>query len=278
MGSNDKGFINRDINLFGKEAISPVLINKKFKIGEDRYESTGETTTDQSIAEKEVDLKKLLHPADELIFNLVDLFSELNEKRTEFMRVNINDFFGDSFIAEVRRVHSPPISPINTRGEMISKNFSENPESLFIPKLRGVQIINFIPPMYYFARTNTCPLLKKISMTIDLILAYCPISSLMFFSLLTDQFSVLERFLSTTSSRVIICEAIEKILQSLISVKSIFIRLHDAEMRDMANKSLSHRASPRNQFRDQRDSKSRPGNQLRREDSLTLTQGVIQPR
>lgn len=194
------------------------------------------------------------------------------------MRVNINDFFGESFIAELRRIHSPPISPINTRGELMSKNFCENSENLLIPKLRGVQIINFIPPMYYFARTNTCPLFKKIATTIDLILAYCPVNSQSFFPLLTDQFSILERFISTTSSRVIVCEAVEKILQSLISVKSVFIRLYDAEVKDLTLKSISHRASPRNQFRDQRDSRSKAGNQLRREDSLTLTTGIIQPK
>lgn len=220
-------------------------------------------------------MRKLLVPGDEVIFDLIDLFSELNEKRTEFMRVNINEFFGDSFIANIRRAysHSPQLSPSNNRGEYFSRNFTENCENQFVPRLKGTQIINFLPPLYYFARTNTCPLLKKIAITIDLILAYCPVSSPLFFSLLTDQLSVLERFVTSTSSRVVVCEMVEKILQTLINLKSVFIRLNDYDAANGAmvtgKMNMSHRVSPRNQIR---QSKSRTGSQLRREDSFTMTQ------
>lgn len=219
-------------------------------------------------------MKKLLIPGDEVVFNLIDLFSELNEKRTEFMRVNINDFFGDSFIANIRRNISPPISPLNARGEQFSKNFTENAETNFVPRLRGTPIINFMPPLYYFARTNTCPLLKKLSTTLDLLLAYSPVSSPLFFVMLTDQLSIIERFTSTSSSRVMVCEVIEKILQSLISVKSVFVRLHDNDVASFGTipsaMNISHRVSPRRQVR---DSRSRHASILRREDSLTLANG-----
>ena len=225
-----------------------------------------------NISEKGIDLKKLLIPEEDAIFNLVELFSELNEQRTEFMRVNINDFFGDSFIAEIRRNLSPPITPINNKPEVRSKNFRDNGEFLFIPCLNGTPIINFIPPMHYFAKTNTCPLLKKISMTIDMILAFCPVGSPLFFPLLTDQLTILERFLSTTSSKVIVSEVIEKILHSLKCLKSLFTRLYDTEVKDSIQRSISQRASPRNPCRDQ---KSRGQSQQRRDESVGFHNPVV---
>lgn len=256
--------------LFGKEALSPLLFGSRSKnafISNELIGAFSDHKLADSISEKSIDIKRLLISEEEAICNLVDLYSELNEKRTEFMRVNINDFFGESFIADIRRNLSPPITPMNNRGELRSKGFSDNAEYVFVPTLRGTPIINFIPPMYYFARTNTCPILKKIAVTIDMILAFVPIDSVLFFPLLTDQLSILESFLSTTTSRVIVCEVIEKILQSLICLKSVFIRLFDTEFKDPNAKPMSQRISPRNPCRDNRDLRSRGHSQMRKDDS-----------
>lgn len=266
-----KPMTEQDKMLFGKEALSPLLFGSKSKQGYSKIELIGtsnEARYAEDLSEKNIDIKRLLISEEEVIFNLVEVFSELNEKRTEFMRVNINEFFGESFIADIRRNVSPPITPMNNRGgELRSKNFSENSEHLFIPSLRGTPIINYIPPNYYFARTNTCPLLKKISMTIDILLANCPMSSPQFFPMLVAQLSLLESFLSTTSSRVIVCEVIEKILQTLICLKNIFIRMSEVDVKDFPPKQMSQKASPRNPCRDNRDQKMKGQPQLRREDS-----------
>lgn len=266
-----KPMTEQDKMLFGKEVLSPLLFGSKSNQGNSKIDLIGlsnEARFAENLSEKSIDIKKLLVSEEEVIFNLVEVFSELNEKRTEFMRVNINDFFGDSFIADIRRNTSPPITPMNNRGgELRSKNFSENSEHLFIPSLRGTPIINYMPPNYYFARTNTCPLLKKISMTIDILLANCPMTSPHFFPILISQLSLLESFLSTTSSRVIVCEVIEKILQTLICLKSIFIRMSEVDVKESPPKLMSQKASPRNPCRDNRDPKLKGQPQLRREDS-----------
>ena len=177
------------------------------------------------------------------------------------MRMNINDFFAESFIAEIRKMNSSPRSQNNQRSDspVTLRNFTENQESLFVPKLKGTQIINFMPPIYYFARTNTCnkyltegPLLKKIGTTIDLILSHCSMSSQLFFPLLTDQLILLERFMSTTTSRIVVSEIVEKVLQSLVALKNVFIKLSDGEIRDTFYKTVSHRNSPRRNQRNDR--------------------------
>ena len=199
-------------------------------------------------------MRRILLPEDEVTFKIVDIFSELNEKRTEFMRVNLNSFFGDSYLAEVRKnlsegSVSPASNPRHT--EATGKYFAENVQPPFTPKVRGTSLYSLPNPLHSFlARTNTCPLLKKVGSTIDLILGYCPISGSLFFPLLHDQLSVLERFLSTSTSRIVMSEAVEKVLQSLVSLKYVFIRLHDTEVRDTMNKTVSHRNSPRRYFRE----------------------------
>jgi hypothetical protein len=266
-----KPLLEQDKILFGKEALSPLLFASKSRPGYSSSDFIGQTQDGQlaeNISEKNIDIKRLLVSEEEAIFSLVDIFSELNEKRTEFMRVNINEFFGESFIADIRRHQSPPITPMNNRGELRSKNFSENGEHLFVPGLRGTPIINFIPPAYYFARTNTCPLLKKIAATIDILLAHCPMTNAQFFPMLVAQLSMLDGFLSSTSSRVLVCEIIEKVLQTLICLKNVFIRMSDIEVKDNASKQMSQRASPRNPYRETRDQKMKGQQpQLRREDS-----------
>ena len=86
-----------------------------------------------------IDIGKILLPEDEVIFKIVEYYSFMNEKRTEFMRMNINDFFAESFIAEIRKMNSSPRSQNNQRSDspVTLRNFTENQESLFVPKLKG---------------------------------------------------------------------------------------------------------------------------------------------
>ena len=212
----------------------------------------------KELSEIEIDIKKILLPEDEVIFKIIDIFSELNEKKTEFMRMNINDFFGESYLAEVRKnmsnTPSSPSSALNmSQQDPSTRQFTENQDRIFIPKLKGIPITNYNNPSQTFlARSNTCPLLKKIGITIDMILGYCPIGGPLFFPLLTDQLSILERFLSTSTSRIIMSEIIDKLLQALVTLKCLFIRLHDTEVRDTINKTVSHRNSPRRYFREEK--------------------------
>jgi hypothetical protein len=87
--------------------------------------------------------------------------------------------------------------------------------------------------------------LSKVAQTIDLILSHCQIGSQLFFSLLQDQLTVLERYFGSTTSRVVIFEAIEKALQSMISLKTLFIKINESEMRENFIRTVSHRNSPR---------------------------------
>lgn len=78
-----------------------------------------------------------------------------------------------------------------------------------------------------------------------MILSNSQIGSQLFFSLLQDQLTVLERYTGSTTSRVIIYEAIEKVMQSMISLKTLFIRINESEMRENFIRTVSHRNSPR---------------------------------
>jgi hypothetical protein len=258
----------QDKMLFGKDALSPLLIgsNSRTRNINSEYPNS-DARFSENIAEKLIDVKKLLVSEEDAIFNLIDIFSELNEKRTEFMRVNINDFFGDSFIADIRRNISPPITPMNNRGDLRSKGFSENSEYQFIPSLRGTPIINFIPSSYYFARTNTCPLLKKLGVSLEILLAHCPLSSPHFWPLLASNLATLDGFMASTSSRVVVFEVIEKLLPTLVCLKSVFLRLADVDVKEYPPKQMSQRASPRNPYRESKEQKMKNAAQLRREDS-----------
>ena len=181
-----------------------------------------------------------------MVFKIVDLYSEMNEKRVEFMRVNMQDFFGETYIANLRRSLSPKTSsPKAARGTSEGRIFTENRDQPFIPSLRGVPIVNRVPPRHHFARTNTCPLAKKISSTLDMILRFCPIGGPLFFPIITDNLSTLESFLTSSSSRIIISEFLGQTLECLIHLKSVFMRLHDIELKDTYFKTVSHRNSPR---------------------------------
>ena len=78
----------------------------------------------------------------------------------------------------------------------------------------------------------------------EVILSHCSIGNELFFPLVTEQLAILERYLSTATSRVIIFEAVERILAQLLALKCLFIRLYETEGRE-AHRSASHRNSPR---------------------------------
>jgi hypothetical protein len=233
--------------IFARDLASPTIVpSRKAEVTANDISTMDEATLgDTFYSDPRTDIKKLLLSEDEVIFKLIDTFSELNEKKTEFMRVNISEFFGETYIASLRRSQSQVQSKMDSPGR--EKTFSENIEGGFIPRIRGTPIINYLQPMQTFARVNTCPLLNRVSQQLEIILGYCPIGGEMFFPLINDQLSVLERYLTSTTSRVVLFEIVERVLFQLISLKAVFLRLNEVEWRDPQARSASHRNSPRRQ-------------------------------
>lgn len=83
--------------------------------------------------------------------SLIDLFDELQEKKTEFTRMNLNEFFVDSYCNHVR---SSSMNPSSDKDKKSS--FFESSDNQYIPSIRGVPMISLKPALSYFAQTNTC--------------------------------------------------------------------------------------------------------------------------
>jgi hypothetical protein len=97
-----------------------------------------------------LDLKKLLVPEEAVTLSLLDLFDELQEKKTEFTRMHLNDFFADSYCNQARS------SSLSLQDKDKKNSFFALCDKTYIPSIRGIPMVNLKPAMSYFAQTNTC--------------------------------------------------------------------------------------------------------------------------
>lgn len=103
-------------------------------------------------------------------------------------------------------------------------------------------------------------MINKIVLFIDKILAYCNLENPQFFDLLNDQLVLLSEILDKTTSRIVLYEFIEKIMEQMIAIKFLWCQLTQNEIREnvvnklnytmgtagnMTGNGMSHKNSPR---------------------------------
>lgn len=172
------------------------------------------------------------------LFEIINIFGHVNEQKTGFIRNNLTEFFAESFIGA------------NEQKKIPSKNYEDltmldSRSAFYIPKIKGISILQYGKRKLDFFKNNSYPLLNKIVQTLKLLLAHCPLTSQHFFLILEDQLYLLTKLISTSTSRIVMYEFIEKILHCLISVKCIFWKITESELTDNILNTVSRKNSPR---------------------------------
>jgi hypothetical protein len=146
------------------------------------------------------------------------MFSILIEHKTQFVRHNLNEFFAETYINMVDNARQTHYNLKNKSSKKILD--SRNPD--YFPKIKGINLLKHGSRKLEYFKEYSFPMINKVVLFIDNILAYCNIENPQFFDLLNDQLVLLTEILENTTSRIVLYEFIEKIMEQMIAIKFLW--------------------------------------------------------
>lgn len=115
-------------------------------------------------------------------YQILNLFSILNEQKTYFIRHNLNEFFAESYINMVdntRQAH------FNSKSRA-AKFIIDSRQADYFPKIKGINLLKHGTRKLEYFKEHSFPVIDKILGFIQKLLAYCRIENPVFFELLND--------------------------------------------------------------------------------------------